>query len=149
MKFKELPEGYYFIRGVTDFVYVEKLENPEAWPSYITELEAVKVVHDGRTYKRGLEIVDEMEVEFKTYEEVRKIRKARGASISHVTRRLNKNQPLKGKSLNLALDLIGGSSTGDQFFDGIAVKLKAGMPLSEYELHYMVDVRLVHARVCV
>lgn len=29
MKFKELPEGYYFIHGINDTVYVERLEAPE------------------------------------------------------------------------------------------------------------------------
>lgn len=87
-----------------------------------------------------------MEVDYKTFDEVRKERKSRGARISHVTRRLNANEPLKGKTLEIALSLIGEGTSGDEFYDGIAKKLIDGIPLTEYEHHMMVDVRLVHAR---
>ena len=148
MKFKELPEGHYFIRGITNTVFVEKLESPETSPKYITELETIKVVHDGRSYRKNGEILDEMEVEFKTYEEMRKERKARGASYGHVKRRLLKNEPLKGKTLELALDLVDVNGDDDLSKMGrnIGTKLRKGQPLDEYELHVMVDVILVHAR---
>lgn len=62
----------------------------------------------------------------------------------HVKRRLNQNEPLEGKVLDFALSLIG--ETDDDFMNGIAEKLKAGDKLDEYELHIMVDVVLLHAR---
>jgi len=37
-KFKELPEGYYFIREFNEKVYVKKLEAPETQPSYVKNL---------------------------------------------------------------------------------------------------------------
>jgi len=48
-----------------------------------------------------------MEAEHKTFDEVKKERKSRSARISHITRRLNANEPLKGKTLELALDILG------------------------------------------
>lgn len=88
-----------------------------------------------------------MDAEYKTFEEVKKERKSRGARISHITRKLNANEALQGKTLELALDLIGDGSSGDSLFDGIVKKLIDGSPLSEYEHHMMVDVRLLHVRV--
>jgi hypothetical protein len=41
--------------------------------------------------------------------------------------------------LELAIDAVGGHTE-------IAEKLKAGQQLSEYELHLMVDMYLLHAR---
>ena len=79
-------------------------------------------------------------------EEVQKERKSRGAKYSHVTRRLNANEPLTGKTLELALDLVGDGTGSDKYLNSIATKLKAGEPLSEYEHHIMVDVVLVHER---
>lgn len=151
MKFQELPEGYYFITSSNQFtVYVQKLENPESMPSYVLELDTIKVVHDGRSYnnKGGLfpKQLDGMDVEYKTFDEVKKERKSRGARISHITRHLNTNERLTGKTLELALDIIGDGNSGDPFFDGIAKKLIAGETLSEYEHHMMVDVRLLHVR---
>ena len=48
--------------------------------------------------------------------------------------------------LGLALDLVGDGGSGDKLTDGIANKLIAGKPLDDYELHIMVDVLLLHAR---
>lgn len=148
MKFKELPEGYYYVHKIADTVYVERLENPEAYPRYITELEAVKVEHDGRHYHKHGELLDDMEIEFKTYEDVRKERKSTGARHSHITRRLKKNEPLTGKTLELALELV--DARGDDDFSkclrGIGNKMKAGQPLNEYENHLMIDMVLPHTR---
>jgi hypothetical protein len=53
MKLKELLEGHYFIYGITDALYIEGLEASETQPRYITELEAIKVVHASRRYRKN------------------------------------------------------------------------------------------------
>lgn len=147
MKFRELPEGYYFIHAVTSRVSVERLENPENAPKYLTETYATtKVVRDGRQYHKNGEPLDNMEVEFKTHEEMQKERKARGARYGHIKRCLNKNKPLTGSMLEIALSLVGDGTQENELDMSIVNKLKAGQPLSEYELHIMTDVRLLHAR---
>ncbi len=82
------------------------------------------------------------------YEERRKGRKSRGASYGHITRRLNNNEPLTGKALELALELVDviGDDEQSKFVRNIGVKLKAGQPLDEYEHHILVDVLMLHAR---
>lgn len=145
MKFKDLPEGHYIIHRVGHTVCVQLLEAPETWPSYVVA-DTTKVVTGGRGYRKNGETLDDREVEFKTYEDMRKERKSRGGSYSHVTRRLRQKQPLTGKTLELALDLIGEGSKSAPF-DKIASKLTNGEPLDDYERHLMVDVALVHARV--
>ena len=151
MKFKELPEGYYYITGFRDAVCVQKLEAPETQPRYVLELDAIKVVHDGRQYRKNGRVLDEMTVEFKTFDEMKKERKARGASYGHVKRRIMANEPLKGKTPELALELVtpAGPVRDDEnskLMNSIAKKLNAGEPLGEYERHIMVDVVLLHAR---
>ncbi|MCS5710428.1 hypothetical protein [Candidatus Berkiella aquae] len=87
------------------------------------------------------------------YEERRKARKSRGASYGHVKRRLSRNEPLTGKTLELALDLvpynIPAKDQHDELFNSIYSKLNAGQPLNEYEYHIMVDVLLLHANLSV
>jgi hypothetical protein len=74
------------------------------------------------------------------YERRRKERKSRSASYGHVSRQLGQGKVLKGKMLELALDAVG---------DGeIARKLQAGEMLGEYEMHLMLDMYLLHARLC-
>ena len=59
-------------------------------------------------------------------------RRSFSARYGHITRRLTRNQPLTGKLLEFALDI---------FADGtIREKLKNGEPLTEYELHVLLDV---------
>lgn len=137
--FKELPEAYYMIHKIGFTVYVEKVEAPETLPAYIVD-SCVKVVHDGRKYREHGRILNDLEVEFKTYEDTRNERKSFGARISHITRRINSKEPLTGKTLELALDIIGDS------FPDVSKKLEEGEPLSDYEQHLIVDMRLVHAR---
>lgn len=150
MKFKELPEGHYFIHKVTDAVYVEKLDTAKSWPQYIL-ITTIQVVHDGRQYLQRDKLLDNMNVEFTTHADMQKERKSYSARLSHITRRLVSKQPLKGKTLELALSLVtcddpnAGINT-DPLFQGIARKLEAGEPLDDYETHLMVDVRLVHER---
>ncbi|TKW61093.1 MAG: hypothetical protein DI628_00225 [Blastochloris viridis] len=71
--------------------------------------------------------------------EERAARKARGAKCGHVKRRLLNGEPLEGKTLDFALGILNPE-------DVIYKKLKEGQPLSEYELHLMVDVYLLHER---
>ena len=71
--------------------------------------------------------------------------KSISAMCGHVKRRLNQNEPLEGKVLEFALDIVG--ETDDDFLNGIAEKLKAGDKHSEYEHHIMVDVIHLHVRV--
>ncbi|WP_460139653.1 hypothetical protein [Pseudomonas sp. S2_E01] len=70
--------------------------------------------------------------------------KSISAKCGHVKRRLNQNEPLEGKVLEFALDIVG--ETGDDFLNGIAEKLKAGEKLDDYEHHFMVDVLLLHVK---
>ncbi|MNY82562.1 hypothetical protein D3C86_2247440 [compost metagenome] len=62
----------------------------------------------------------------------------------HVKRRLNQNEPLEGKVLEFALDLIG--DTDHELLNGIAEKLKAGDQLDDYEYHTFIEVILLHVR---
>lgn len=72
------------------------------------------------------------------------------AKCGHLTRRLKRNERLTGKVLEFALSVIGEPRGRDgaphPFYKGMADKLKAGQPLSEYEFHIMVDVLLLHER---
>jgi hypothetical protein len=158
MKFKELPEGLYQITQAnesTNTVFVESFENPDNIPLSIIIPQPIEVVHDGRSYNnKGYffpKNLDSMEVKFKTFAEVKKERKSYSARLSHVTRRLMKKEPLTGKTLELALELVTcddpeAGINRDPFYMGIAKKLREGQPLDDYETHIMVDVRLVHER---
>ena len=64
-------------------------------------------------------------------------RKKISTKCGHVKRCLSQNEPLTGKVLKFALSVVDGD---------IADKLKAGQPLSDYELHLMLDVYLLHKR---
>ncbi len=72
--------------------------------------------------------------------------KSASARYGHIKRRLLRGEPLSRDLLELALDLVGDGGSGDKLTDGIANKLIAGKPLDDYELHIMVDVLLLHAR---
>lgn len=49
----------------------------------------------------------------------------------HVKRQLNAGQPLHGKVLEFALEVVGNGGTGDALLDGIAKKLAAGEQLGD------------------
>jgi hypothetical protein len=66
-------------------------------------------------------------------------RKRVSARCGHVKRRLVRNERLEGDLLEFAVGVAGEGTD-------IAEKLKAGQQLSGYELHLMVDVFLLHAR---
>lgn len=71
-------------------------------------------------------------------EEAKRAAKSFGARCGHVKRRLERGEPLSGKTLKLALEYAQD--------DEVARKLIAGEELSEYEYHVLVEVRLLHAR---
>lgn len=66
-------------------------------------------------------------------------RKRFGARCGHIKRKLRLGERLEGELLEIAVDVAGPHSQ-------IVDKLKAGQPLGDYELHLMLDVFLLHAR---
>jgi hypothetical protein len=74
-------------------------------------------------------------------------RKKRSARCGHIKRRLVRNKPLTGDLLEFALSIVAENNDADtDEVNGIARKLNAGQQLSDYELHIMVDVLLLHKR---
>jgi hypothetical protein len=67
-----------------------------------------------------------------------KERKARIARCGHIKRRLVRGERLTGKLLTYALDVIRD--------DVIAAKLQAGDTLTDYEMHLVLDLYLLHER---
>ena len=80
---------------------------------------------------------------------VARIRKAHSARCGNVKRRIMAGEPLVGKTLNFALELLEKCRglSDDVFLRELATKLEKGIPLTEYEEHIMVDVILVHSRI--
>jgi hypothetical protein len=72
--------------------------------------------------------------------------KAASARYGHIKRRLKSKQPLTGKHLELALDIVGDGNSGHEMLDALSNKLQEGQKLNDYELHLMLDVYLVHAK---
>lgn len=75
-------------------------------------------------------------------------RKGHSARCGHVKRRILAGEPLTGKTLAFALELLE-SQTGfsdDEFLKEMSMKLGKGLPLTEYEEHILVDVLLVHSK---
>jgi len=64
-------------------------------------------------------------------------RKSFGTRCGHLKRRLRSKEHLEGKMLKFALDIAD---------DEIGKKLKAGESLSDYEMHLMIDVYMLHAK---
>ena len=62
------------------------------------------------------------------------------ARCGHVKRQLKLGEPLKDKTLELALEYAQD--------DEVKRKLEAGEELNEYEYHILVEVRMLHARLC-
>jgi len=62
------------------------------------------------------------------------------AKCGHVKRRLVRNEPLTGELLEIALSAVGENN------NGLVNKLKAGEQLSDYQLHLMLDMYLLHKR---
>ena len=77
------------------------------------------------------------------------VSRAASARCGHVTRRLTRNVPLKGKVLQFSLGVIEESRKGFSdggFLDRLAGKLAKGQRLDDYEAHIMLDVLLPHYR---
>lgn len=72
--------------------------------------------------------------------------KSMSARIGHIKRRLLRDEVLTGKHLELALEIMGNGNSEQDRMDQIAHKLEAGEKLSVYEIHIMVDVILLLAR---
>lgn len=72
------------------------------------------------------------------------------ARYGHIKRRLSKDEPLKGKTLTLALEVIDENyhegSSDEAFLSKFRDKIKSGQPLDEYEYHVFVEVMLLHKR---
>ena len=66
--------------------------------------------------------------------------------LGHIKRRLRRREPLTKGLLELALEVVGAGNPGDELMDEIANKLITGRQLSDYELHLMLDVFLLHAK---
>jgi hypothetical protein len=66
-------------------------------------------------------------------------RKWISTKCGHVKRDLVRDKRLTGKTLDFALTIVGKESE-------IGEKLKAGKALTEYELHLVIDVWLLHKR---
>jgi hypothetical protein len=66
-------------------------------------------------------------------------RKRVSARCGYVKRKLKQGEALEGDLLEFAVDTVGGNTE-------LAEKLKAGQQLSDYELHLMFDMYLLHAR---
>lgn len=84
-------------------------------------------------------------------EEERNERVSNGAKYGHLKRQLHSKEPLTGKTLELALELVTPSPEAEESslkkqLNGITKKLNAGLVLSDYETHLIVDVLLVHER---
>lgn len=107
--------------------------------------EKIKTVQPLSEYERHV-MVDI--INNRDFEDKRKQRKSRGASYGHLTRRLKKNEPLKGKTLELALELtaVHGDDELSRLVRNMRVKMQAGQPLDEYEYHIMVEVLMLHSR---
>jgi len=66
-------------------------------------------------------------------------RKRNSARCGHVKRKLRKGERLTGELLEFAVDVAGDHTE-------IVENLKAGHQLGDYEMHLMIDVFLLHAR---
>lgn len=86
--------------------------------------------------------------EIENSDEKKKERSSRSASYGHMQRRLTNNQPLTGKTLELALEIVDvqGDDDFSTFIKGMRAKIQTGQPLDDYELHILLDVLLVHHR---
>jgi hypothetical protein len=74
-------------------------------------------------------------------------RRSHSARCGHVKRRLLEGRPLTGELLDFALSIIGDQKKlGSLRLSDLGRKLIDGERLTEYQLHLMVDVYLLHAK---
>ena len=66
------------------------------------------------------------------------------AKCGHIKRCINNYEPLKGKVLAFAIEIIEEDRNGekDEILSGMTKNLKAGKALTQYERHIMLDVLL-------
>jgi hypothetical protein len=74
--------------------------------------------------------------------------KSMSAKYGHIKRRLSQGEPLTGKTLKTALEVLecDGNGSSDNMIDTIREKIVKGESLTEYEYHIFVEVILVHAK---
>jgi hypothetical protein len=160
MKFKDLPEGYYLVLRVTsDTAYLElKDVPPEKEAIYSIDPYMKKVVKGKTEYRHFGRILDDLEAVFKPRDQVRKEerleRKSYGAKLGHVKKHLYEKKPMTGKVLETALELVtcedpSAGINRDPFYTGMAEKMKSGQPLTDYEVHILVDVLMLHSRLSI
>ena len=68
--------------------------------------------------------------------------RSESARLGHIKRNLAAGEPLKGKTLKLALEILDvdyDNSKFGLFMKGIREKIKSGETLGEYEYHYFVE----------
>lgn len=72
------------------------------------------------------------------------------AKYGHIKRKLAKDEPLKGKTLTTALEVVDENlnekSADSAFWSTIKEKLLSGKTLDDYEYHVFVEVVLLHKR---
>ncbi|ARG98265.1 hypothetical protein [Legionella micdadei] len=70
------------------------------------------------------------------------------SDYKHIKNCLSNKEPLTGKSLEIALELVDvhGDDEHSIFVRNIGTKMKAGLELDEYEHHIIVDVLMLHAQ---
>lgn len=71
------------------------------------------------------------------------VRKRYSTRLGHIKRKLIAGDKLEGKLLELVLELI---PADDPFTKDVPCKLRKGEALTDYELHILVDVILLHAK---
>ncbi|HYX09525.1 MAG TPA: hypothetical protein VE912_22535 [Bacteroidales bacterium] len=72
--------------------------------------------------------------------------------LDHIDRKLYSEEPLTGKLLETALEVIEEGKKGfsdENFLDNITNKLVSGHSLNEYEYHILIDVLFLHKRLSV
>lgn len=83
------------------------------------------------------------------WEIIARLRKSHSARCGHVKRRMFAGEPLKGKTLEFALEMIASrdSFSDKDLLNEMTRKIRAKIPLTEYEAHILVDVLLVHSKI--
>lgn len=83
------------------------------------------------------------------WEVIARLRKSHSARCGHVKRRILAGESLKRKTLEFALEIIAShdSFSDNKLLNEMARKLRAKIPLTDYEAHILVDVLLVHSKI--
>ncbi|WP_019218440.1 hypothetical protein [Legionella tunisiensis] len=138
----------------------ERFKDREFDGSFGVEIDRNKeiiFVHSDMTTSNGLMPLrafteEEMEEYFRNFPDERNqfddILVLDNPSYDDIKRSLLNNEPLTGKMLEVALDLVevDGDDEYSKFVRNIGVKLRTGQPLDEYEFHIFVDVLMFHVQ---